>query len=237
MDSALEVEGLTKRRGGRRVLAGVSLRVPAGRIAALLGPQGAGKTTMLEVLVGLIRPDAGRVTMLGEGPGPLPRLARRVGALVDEPAFYPDLTGRRNLELLAHLGRRDPADVPRCLQLLDLSEVADEPYRTFSMGTRQRLGIASALLGRPDLILLDEPSNGLDPAGQRLLRGLLTAERDRGATVLVSTHLLAEVERLCDWIIVLKRGRVLWQGEIGDLRGEVRDLEDVFLELTAERAG
>jgi ABC-2 type transport system ATP-binding protein len=214
--TAIDVRGLSKRYGRRTVVRDLDLRIPVGAVAGFIGPNGAGKTTTLRMLLGLVRPTTGQGTVLGrplaEPAGYLPR----VGALIESPALYPRLSARRNLESLALLaGQYHPFWIDEVLDEVGLRDRADEEVRSYSLGMKQRLAIAAALLGDPDLLVLDEPTNGLDPMGIRLMRELIRdlAVRDgQPRTVVVSSHLLAEVEQICDWIIVVDRGELAYQG-------------------------
>ncbi|MGF7238076.1 MAG: ATP-binding cassette domain-containing protein [Frankia sp.] len=229
---AVDVTGLTKRYGRRTVLDGLHLRIPDGAVCGFVGPNGAGKTTTLRILLGLVRPSAGDGTVLGEPLNAPRRYLPRVGALIESPAFYPSLSGERNLAALAVLGGHDPALVPATLARVGLAERGDDQYRRYSLGMKQRLGIGAALLGDPDLLILDEPTNGLDPSGIRQMRDLLRslAHAD-GPTVLVSSHLLAEMEQICDWLVVVERGRLAYSGPADGLMGNAAP---TFL-LRAER--
>lgn len=202
----VKVHALTKQYGSIVALHNVTLGISSGTIVGLIGPQGSGKTTLLNVLAGLVSPTAGRVQVE----------AGRIGALIDHPTFHPGLSGRHNLEHLARLAGLD-TDVDVDLQAVDLTDMADAAYRTYSMGTRQRLGIAAALLGQPDLILLDEPTNGLDPWAATRTWQLLRSRADQGATVIVATHHLDELETHADDLAVLRSGRLLWHGHTNDL--------------------
>ncbi|WP_018500407.1 ABC transporter ATP-binding protein [Parafrankia discariae] len=219
--AAIDVHGLTKRYGRRTVVRDLDISVPTGVVAGFVGPNGAGKTTTLRMLLGLVRPSAGGGTILGEPLGAPARYLPRVGALIESPALYPTLSGRRNLASLAVLAGQDPAGVDAILAEVGLAGRGDDAFRTYSLGMKQRLAIGAALLSDPDLLILDEPTNGLDPSGIRqmraLVRSLADGKRDTGAhgrprTVLVSSHLLSEVEQICDWIIVVERGRLAYQG-------------------------
>ena len=221
--AAIEVVGLTKRFGRHVAVDDLSMTVPAGTITGFVGPNGAGKTTTMRMLLGLVAPNAGVGTVLGQPLGEPSRYLQRVGALIESPAFYPSLTGRQNLRLLARLGGVDPGRVDEALDLVGLASRGDDAYRTYSLGMKQRLGIAAALLPQPDLLLLDEPANGLDPAGIRSIRELLTLLARGGTTILVASHLLAEVEALCSWMILLHRGRRVYQGTVGDLGADGRE--------------
>jgi ABC-2 type transport system ATP-binding protein len=215
--AAIDVVGLTKRFGDLVAVDDLSMTVPAGVVAGFVGPNGAGKTTTMRMLLGLVTPDAGTGTVLGQPLSEPHRFLRRVGALIESPAFYPSLTGRQNLRLLARLGGFDPSRVDAVVDTVGLTTRGNDPYHTYSLGMKQRLGIAAALLPQPDLLVLDEPANGLDPAGIRSIRELLASLASTGTTILVSSHLLAEVEALCSWMILLNRGRRVYQGAIEGL--------------------
>ena len=214
---AIRSTGLSKVYGGVRAVDGLDLDVPRGSITGFVGPNGAGKTTTIRMLLGLVRPSTGSAEVLGvdvDNPaGYLPR----VGSLIEGPAFHPALSGRRNLEVLASLGGFPRARVDETLAIVGLADRARDHYRTYSLGMKQRLGVAAALLPDPELVVLDEPANGLDPAGIIEMRALLRSLRDRGTTVFVSSHLLAEVEQIADWLVLLHHGRLLFQGPIADL--------------------
>jgi len=208
----VETRGLTKRYGSRTVVDALDMQIPLGVVAGFIGPNGAGKTTTLRMLLGLVRPSAGdgRVFSL-----PLHSPASylpRVGALIESPAFYPGLTGQRNLAVQATLGGHPLARVPVVLERVGLADRGGDRYRTYSLGMKQRLGIAGALLGDPTLLILDEPTNGLDPAGIRDMRALVRSLAEDGPTVLISSHLLAEVQQVCDWLVVIEHGRLVFQG-------------------------
>ena len=216
----LRVEGLTKRYRGRIALEEVTLGVRPGEVYGLLGPNGAGKTTLLRIALGLIRPTSGRVLLFGnERRGAALAAHGRLGALVEIPRFLPYLSGRENLRALGVLsGADDPEGLRRALETVRLTEAADQPVRGWSQGMRQRLGIAQALLGEPELVLLDEPTNGLDPHGVReILAVIQTLSRDRGLAVLVSSHQLAEVERIANRVAILAKGRLLAEGDLDRL--------------------
>jgi ABC-2 type transport system ATP-binding protein len=208
-------------------LDGADLTVGAGTVHGLLGPNGAGKTTLLRALLGLVRVDAGDIDVHGT-----------VGGFVEVPGAYPYLTGRQNLELLAALDDQ-PGDVDEALARVDLTERADSKVRGWSLGMRQRLGIAAGLLRRPDVLVLDEPANGLDPLGARALRDLIRGLADDGLTVLLCSHDLAEVDAVCDDVTVMVRGRVRWAGAISDLRARpgrclLRTSDDVLAAQLAD---
>jgi ABC-2 type transport system ATP-binding protein len=220
--AAIEVDGLTKAYGDRRVLDGIDLRVPRGSAFGFLGPNGAGKTTTLRALLGLVRPSAGRLRILGhELPGERGQALARVGAMVDEPRFLDYLTGRENLVVSA--AARGVEAVPRIRGVLaevGLSKRADDRVAGYSQGMRRRLGIARCLLADPELLILDEPMNGLDPAGIIWLNELIARQIERGRAVFLSSHLLGEIERNCDHAAIVESGRVLAQGTIDSLLGD-----------------
>jgi ABC-2 type transport system ATP-binding protein len=218
-DIVVATTALTKRYGERLAVDCVSLTVRRGEVYGFLGPNGAGKTTTLRMLVGLVRPTSGTADVLGHGPGSPAALAR-VGALIEGPGFYPYLSGRDNLRVLARYAAVDDVAVAAALEVVDLSDRSGEKYRSYSLGMKQRLGVASALLGRPELLILDEPTNGLDPAGMADMRSLLRSLADDGQTVLLSSHLLGEVQQICDRVGVISSGRLLTESTVSDLRGE-----------------
>jgi ABC-2 type transport system ATP-binding protein len=214
---AIRVEGLTKRFGGHAAVTNLSMDVPRGVVAGFVGPNGAGKSTTLRVLLGLVRPTGGTGTVLGRSIEDPASYLDRVGGLVEGPAFYPALSGRRNLEVLATLGGDQIAEIPSLLQEVGLEMRGDDAYRTYSLGMKQRLGIAGAMLGGRELLLLDEPTNGLDPAGIREMRKLIGSLARSHRTILVSSHLLTEVEQVCDWLVMIEEGRLVYQGPTADL--------------------
>lgn len=216
MAEALTTHGLTKRFGARTAVDSVSLTVPEGAIYGFLGANGAGKTTSLRLVLGLLRPDAGRIEVFGRQVGH--RDAPRIGALIEQPSLYPHLTGRENLDLTRRLLGLDTSEIIRVLKVVDLSSAASQRVGTYSLGMRQRLAIARALLGRPRLVILDEPTNGLDPEGIADMRVLLRRlpEVD-GATLIVSSHQLSELERVATHVGLLHHGRLLLQQGIADL--------------------
>jgi len=216
---AVETHGLTKRFGENVAVDGVDLLVPRGCAFGYLGPNGAGKTTLIRVLLGLTHADAGTMSLLGY---PVPRhrdvALARVGAIVDEPRFHGHLSGRDNLAILAEA--REPAARDRigpALERVGMAQRADDPVAKYSMGMRQRLGVAACLIADPELLVLDEPMNGLDPAGMREMREMILSLVAEGRTVVLSSHLLDEVERTCDAVAIVDRGKVIRQGTISEL--------------------
>ncbi len=223
----LAARGLCKRFGARLVVDDIALDVRRGDVYGFLGPNGAGKTTTLRMLLGLIRPSAGEIELFGERFTPRRRdLLARVGAIVEAPSFYRDLTGRQNLRMLASLtGPCTPARIDEVLELVELRDRADERAGIYSYGMKQRLAIAAALLPRPDLVILDEPTNGLDPLGIRELRALIRQlAAEAGLTIVLSSHLLAEVEQICGRAVIIARGKALWQGDVPALLASRRRL-------------
>src|SRR5438270_10902846 len=238
---AMAADGLSKHFGQRKAVDGLTISIPAGTIAGFVGPNGAGKTTTIRMLLGLVRPSEGSATILGK-PLTHPRsYLPRVGALIEAPAFYPSLSGRTNLEVLAHLGGHPRSRVGQLLELVDLSDRGSDPVRKYSQGMKQRLGVAMALLPDPDLLILDEPANGLDPLGIIQMRDLLRHLREQGKTIFLSSHLLGELEQVTDWLVMLHQGKALFSGparEFLDRRGElvVEAEEATQLELVASIA-
>ncbi len=216
-------EGVQKSFGGTVALRGLSFSVPEGSVCGLLGPNGSGKTTAIRVLLGLTRADAGSSSLLGVPTGGrgFASAIRQTGALVEGPALYQRATARRNMKIeAAALGvRRASGEIDALLELVGLSERADSKAGGFSMGMKQRLGLAMALLGRPRLVILDEPTNGLDPSGIVEIRRLIARLPERGVTVLVSSHLLSEVELMCDRATIINRGSMVADGTISELVG------------------
>jgi ABC-type multidrug transport system ATPase subunit len=237
---AIETHDLTRAFAGRVAVDRLSLTVPRGVIYGFLGPNGAGKTTTIRLLLGLLQPTSGSILLHGE---PFTRecrdLLREVGALVETPSLYPHLTGEENLEVTRRLLDLPSTSVREALDLFDLTRDAARPVRTYSSGMRQLLGLALAWLGKPNLLLLDEPANSLDPAATRRLRELLRrVTRERGVTVFLSSHVLGEVEQVADHVGIIHRGRLLFQGELLSLKDLAPGtLEDIFLHLIASTEG
>jgi lantibiotic transport system ATP-binding protein len=222
---AVETVGLTRRFDDVCAVDELSLRVGRGSVYAFLGPNGAGKTTTIRMLLGLARPDRGEIRLFGEilSPSARRRLLRRIGSIVETPALYPHLTAHENLRITQELIGLDPSSIPRVLRIVHLERDARRLVHAFSQGMRQRLGIALALLAEPELLIVDEPTNGLDPAGiheiRELIRGFPT---DHGITVFLSSHLLAEVEQLASHAGIIGRGRLLFEGTLDDLQQHQR---------------
>jgi ABC-2 type transport system ATP-binding protein len=209
---ALVLEGLTKRYGDRVAVDELTLTIPRGAVAGFIGPNGAGKTTTMAMLLGLVRPSAGEATVLGGSIRQPDRYLHRVGAMLEGPALWPSLTGRENLLALTRLGGHDPQSIAGLLALVGLADRGDDRFGRYSLGMKQRLGIAAALLGDPELLVLDEPTNGLDPVGIREIRALIAQVARDGRTVIVSSHVLSELEQICDWLLVIEAGRIAYNG-------------------------
>ena len=228
----IEVNGVTKRYGRATVVHDVSLRCEPGTVTGFVGPNGAGKSTTLRIICGLTRPDRGRALVCGRAFRDLDRPGRRCGVLLDAGAQHAGRTARETLLLSARLLGAPPARADEVLDLVGLAPHARRRVRGFSLGMRQRLGVGHALLGRPEVLILDEPANGLDPEGIRWMRELLRTHAEQGGTVLLSSHLLSEVERTADHLVVLAAGRVVAAGSRTALAGP-DGLEAEFLRLTA----
>jgi ABC-2 type transport system ATP-binding protein len=243
-ESILQTEALTKKYGRGTVVESLSLSVERGDIFGFLGQNGAGKSTVIRMALGLVRPTHGRVLLFGHDmPRHSLKALGRVGAIVEAPAFYENFSGWDNLRLLAAMsGGANPKRIEETLVLVDLLDRAQDPVRTYSHGMRQRLGIAQALLPRPEFIILDEPTDGLDPQGIREVRLLLPRLRDEfGLTILLSSHLLHEVERICNVVAIIDKGNLLYQGLISNLVAEekllkitVEPLEAAYLLLSRD---
>jgi ABC-2 type transport system ATP-binding protein len=232
----IEVHGLTKRFGRVLAVDRLSFTVEAGTVVGFLGPNGAGKTTTLRMLLGLVRPDAGTATINGQAYRDLLEPLHQVGAVLEASSFYPGRTARNHLRAQAMVSQSDPSRIEDVLELTGLTAAADRRIGGFSLGMRQRLGLATALLPDPEVLILDEPANGLDPDGVRWLRDLLRGLAAEGHTVLVSSHLLAEVAQTVDSAVILDHGRLIAQASLAELTAGEHNLEDAFLQLTRQAA-
>ena len=214
---ALDVADLSKKYGDRMALSHANFEVPMGSICGFVGPNGSGKTTTIRMLLGLITPTTGSGHVLGESITEPEKYLPQVGAMIEGPAFYPALTGFQNLNVLAKIGGFSTDAIAALLDLVGLGDRGDSKYKTYSLGMKQRLGIAAALLPNPKLLVLDEPTNGLDPAGIHEIRTLLRKLADSGTTVFVSSHLLSEIEMISDHLVMLRLGKVIFSGKTSDL--------------------
>ena len=214
---ALDVADLSKKYGDRMALSHANFEVPMGSICGFVGPNGSGKTTTIRMLLGLIKPTTGGGHVLGESITEPEKYLPRVGAMIEGPAFYPALTGLQNLTVLAKLGGFDVDSIQKLLEIVGLADRGDSKYKTYSLGMKQRLGIAASLLPNPKLLVLDEPTNGLDPAGIQEIRNLLRKLADAGTTVFVSSHLLSEIEMISDHLVMLRLGKVIFSGKTSEL--------------------
>jgi ABC-2 type transport system ATP-binding protein len=239
----IEVEGLTKRFGRVVAVRELSFTVPTGTVTGFLGPNGAGKTTTLRSLLGLVHPDAGRATIEGRRYVELPDAARCVGAVLEAASFHKGRSGRNHLRWIAAAARIPDSRVGEVLALVDLADAARRRVGGYSLGMRQRLALAAALLGDPRVLILDEPANGLDPQGIRWLRDFLRSLRDEGRTILVSSHVLAEIAQTVDNVVIIHRGRFVTQGSVQEITGRaaggvrVRSPERDRLKQLLEGAG
>lgn len=237
MKNILDLQAVSKKVRGKYLVHDVSIQIEKGTICGLLGPNGAGKTTIIRMLTGLIRPTSGDI-FINEQSVVKNRASalKNVGAIVESPIFFPYMTGRENLKNLVRLHDTIPklaedAKVVEVLQIVGLEDRADEKVRTYSLGMKQRLGIAQALLGDPVLLILDEPANGLDPMGMRELRELILILKNKyGKTILLSSHLLDEIQKMCNQIVIIREGKLVWSGELDNQQ----NLEEVFIELMSK---
>ena len=231
----IQIQGLVKRYGPVTAVDNLSFQVQPGTVTGFLGPNGAGKTTTLRMLLGLVTPDAGSATINGRRYAEMAEPLHQVGAVL-EASFHPGRTARAQLRIQALSADADPSRVDDVLRLVGLADAADRRFGGFSLGMRQRLGLATALLADPELLILDEPANGLDPEGIRWLRGLLRGFAAEGGTVLISSHMLAEVAQTIDSAVIVHHGRLVVQAPVAELTAGGTDLETAFFHLTREAA-
>jgi ABC-2 type transport system ATP-binding protein len=215
--SAISVTGLTKKYGDLTAVNGATFEVPLGTICGFVGPNGSGKTTTIRMLLSLIEPTSGSGQILDQSISHPERYLAKVGAMIEGPAFYPALSGSENLAVLATLGGYPHSRIPELIDLVGLTGRGGDKYKTYSLGMKQRLGIAAALLPNPRLLILDEPTNGLDPAGIQEIRDLLSNLANQGVTVFVSSHLLSEIEMIAEYLVMLRKGEVIFFGKTSDL--------------------
>ena len=229
VDLAIETDDLTKTYGKTVVVDHLTLTVERGEIFGFLGPNGAGKTTTMRMMLGLVKPTFGSARLLGmDSTKELAAILARTGAVIENPTFYPYLSGADNLRAVAHLTRTSTARIPVILNLMDLAGAANKPFHTYSLGMKQRLAVGAAMLHEPDLLILDEPANGLDPAGIVEMRDLMKTLKQQGHTVLISSHVLHEIEQICDRIVILNHGKVVVQGHVEVLLGN-KDVMEVWI--------
>ena len=233
----IETVNLCKKSGEKYRVKDLNLAVPKGATYGFLGPNGAGKTTPMKLMLGLIKPDGGSVEILGKVMKPSTRfmINKRTGSLIESPGFYGHLTGQENLEIIAKYKNLGARDVEEALKTVNLYERKDDKVKKYSLGMKQRLGIAMALMGKPELIILDEPTNGLDPAGINEIRKLIKSIPEKfGSTVIISSHLLSEVEQMADYVGIINKGQMIYEGPLAELERGDATLEEVFLEMTKE---
>ncbi|HEX6510084.1 MAG TPA: ABC transporter ATP-binding protein [Chloroflexota bacterium] len=232
-EAAIETQGLTKTYGRIVAVDHLDLRVEQNEILGFLGPNGAGKTTTMRMLLGLVRPTSGHARMLGmDIDSDLETILSRTGSIIENPTFYPFMSGRDNLRLISQITATSRDRIAEVLEIVDLTDAADRKFKGYSLGMKQRLAVAAALLPEPDLLILDEPANGLDPAGIVEMRSLMKRLKAQGRTVLISSHVLHEIEQICDRIVILNHGRIVVQGRVGALLGGHGKIE-----IRIDRAG
>ena len=237
-NTILEIKNLSKKSGSSYRVKNLSMSIPKSCVYGFLGPNGAGKTTTLKMILGLIKKDAGEIKMFGEDVSAknLLSLLHKTGSLIENPGGYPHLSGLENMQIIAKLKGVNESEIEKALKTVRLYEQKDKKLGAYSLGMKQRLGIAMALLGDPRFLILDEPSNGLDPAGIMEIRNLITSlPKERDITVLISSHLLNEIEQMADYVGIIHKGQMLYQGKLSELESTGENLEQIFLELTGER--
>ena len=231
-EPVITVEGLTKRYGEVTAVEGLSFSLEPGTVTGFLGANGAGKTTTLRLLLGLAEPTAGRALVFGRRYRDLEHPTRQVGAILESNDFHPGRSGRDHLRVLAAAAEISPGRVDEVLEVVGLTSAAGRAVKTYSLGMRQRLGLAGALLGEPKLLVLDEPANGMDPAGVQWLRTLMRRFAADGGSVLVSSHLLAEVAQSVDRVLIISQGRLVADAALDELAADGQSLEEAYLRLT-----
>lgn len=228
METVLSIQGLTKHFGKIKAVNGLNLEVKAGQVFGMLGPNGSGKTTTLGMLMGVVNPTSGNFFWFGEEP--TPQVRRKIGAVLEHPIFYPYLSGQKNLELNAMIKQCPVENIPKVLELVELDDRKDDKYKTYSLGMKQRLAIASALLNDPTVLILDEPTNGLDPMGIAEIREIIKKIATNGKTIILASHLLDEVQKVCSHFAVLKKGHMIHTGPVDDV-GKGEETVEVFAEV------
>ncbi|MBI5871003.1 MAG: ABC transporter ATP-binding protein [Actinobacteria bacterium] len=232
--TTIAFEDLTKNFGQKKAVDGLSFTVEPGRITGFLGPNGAGKTTTLRMLLGLVEPTSGRATLDGKTYRELSHPRRQVGAVLEASGIHPGRSGKNHLRIIQKAAGIPASRVDQMLELVDLREAADIRAGKYSLGMRQRLALAAAMLGDPEVLVLDEPANGLDPAGIHWLRDFLRSGADEGRTIIVSSHLLAEMEQTADEVVIIGDGRLLRKAQLSEMAKDGPSLEETFLELTIQ---
>ena len=235
MNYILETDHLSKQSGNTYRVNDLSMAVPENCVYGFLGPNGAGKSTTLKMILGLIHPNQGSIKIFGKVMNSANRLSilRQTGSLIENPGGYGHLTGLENMQIIQKLKGVNEAEISSALKTVRLYEQRDKKLSNYSLGMKQRLGIAMAILGNPKLLILDEPTNGLDPAGIQEMRQLICSlPKERNMTVIISSHLLSEIEQMADQVGIIHHGRMLYQGTLADLETQGDNLEDVFLEMT-----
>ena len=228
METVLTINNLTKNFGRLCAVNNLNLAVSRGQVFGMLGPNGSGKTTTLGMLMGVINPTSGEYSWMGERPSH--HIRKKIGAVLEHPIFYPYLSGQKNLEVMAMIKQASVGNIPRVLELVELADRKDDKYKTYSLGMKQRLAIASALLGDPVILILDEPTNGLDPMGIAEIRGLIRRIASDGKTIILASHLLDEVQKVCTHFAVLRKGTLIHTGPIDDV-GKGREVVEVNAEV------
>jgi ABC-2 type transport system ATP-binding protein len=224
MSTVLSLQNISKKYGAVQALAGVSFDIPAGSVFGILGPNGSGKTTLLGIVTDVLKADSGSFTLMGAAPSAVQR--RKIGTLLETPNFYHYLSGYRNLRIVANIKQQSEADIPRVLELAGLTARQHSAFKTYSLGMKQRLAIAAAMLGDPEVLILDEPANGLDPVGIAEVRNLIRQLAQAGKTIIMASHLLDEVEKVCTHVAILRRGQLLGSGPVNAVMAR-----DNFIEI------
>ncbi|MDL5050163.1 ATP-binding cassette domain-containing protein [Oscillatoria amoena NRMC-F 0135] len=239
MSTVLSIQNLTKHFGKIKAVNNLNLEVKSGQVFGMLGPNGSGKTTTLGMLMGVTNPTSGKFLWFGEEP--TPQLRRKIGAVLEHPIFYPYLSGQKNLELNAMIKQCPEQNIPRVLELVELTDRKDDKYKTYSLGMKQRLAIASALLNDPTVLILDEPTNGLDPMGIAEIREIIRKIAAQGKTIILASHLLDEVQKVCTHFAVLKKGNMVFTGpvdevgsgaEVVEVIADIQNLNELLLAFT-----